>query len=273
MLDPKHHQSGWGTVPWKGLSGQGQSASSHVSYVGWLTDVNLLKCTQSLLNISVHKQSVWNTSASTSWSASRQQTSAVLCSQSSPSQSWGQSKTHSLTSSVWETANQFKKNVCCNWSINNERNTWQRPRTLNTVTPGTIHQYRSDFRSAPLCSCHTNKELSIIYVDNIKPHRKVGWAHDCWTKMRRCPCLPRFIYTQMNKKDVFSALKGYLYLRPHLRAGNGAKIHDFYISRRFCIHQNHASIFLNLYCPKIKEEIVGINYPFFLNLVVTCVDN
>ena len=77
----------------------------------------------------------------------------------------------------------------------------------------------------------------------------------------------------MKKKDVFSVVKGYLYLWPHLCAGNGAKIRDFVISRKFCIHQNHANVFLNLYCPEIKEEVVGINYRLLLNLIVKCVDN
>ena len=77
----------------------------------------------------------------------------------------------------------------------------------------------------------------------------------------------------MNKKDVFSVVKGYLYLWPHLRKGNGAKIHDFVISRKFRIHQNHANVFLNLYCPEIKEEVVGINYRLFLDLIVKYVDD
>ena len=77
----------------------------------------------------------------------------------------------------------------------------------------------------------------------------------------------------MNKKDIFSVVKGYLYLWPHLHAGNGARIRDFVISRKFRIHQNHANVFLNLYCPAIQEEGVGINYCLFLDLIVKCVDD
>ena len=115
--------------------------------------------------ISVKNQSVWNTSAPTSWSGSRQQTSAD--SNCKFSRSCGQS--------AWETANRFKKNVCRNWPTRNDRNTQHGPRTFNTSSGGNFCQYRSDFRSAPLLSCHNKKELSIVNI--IKPHEKAGFTH------------------------------------------------------------------------------------------------
>ena len=65
----------------------------------------------------------------------------------------------------------------------------------------------------------------------------------------------KLLKAAFNNKDVFSVVKGSLYFWPHLHAGNGARICDFVISRRFCIHQNHANIFLNLYYPKLRRRL------------------
>ena len=75
----------------------------------------------------------------------------------------------------------------------------------------------------------------------------------------------------MNERDVFTVVRGYLYLWRHLRYDNSCKIKNFIISRTFRIHQENANIFLNVYCPKIVDEVKGINYRLFLDLIVKCV--
>ena len=37
------------------------------------------------------------------------------------------------------------------------------------------------------------------------------------------------------------------------------------------IHQEHANVFLTVYCPQLKSTLVGINYQMFLDVVVKCV--
>ena len=75
----------------------------------------------------------------------------------------------------------------------------------------------------------------------------------------------------MNERDVISDVKGYLYLWRHLRYDNPCKIKNFIISQPFRIYQEHANIFLNIYCPSIVHEVNGINYRLFLDLIVKCV--
>ena len=62
-----------------------------------------------------------------------------------------------------------------------------------------------------------------------------------------------------------------IYLWKNLRKDNAYKIRNFILSRTFRIHQEHANLFLNLYCPKIVHEVKGINYWLFLDLIVKSV--
>jgi len=121
----------------------------------------------------------------------------------------------------------------------------------------------------PPLSCHFRK--AIDPVNEIKPERKVGVVYSSNTLQRKTQILNRPVYTQMNSRDVSSVIRNYLYLWAHLRQGNAVKIRDFIISRVFRIHQEHANLFLNLHCHAIVDEIKGINYRYFLDLIVKSV--
>ena len=124
-------------------------------------------------------------------------------------------------------------------------------------------------RYTPL-SCHFNKEIDP--VNRIKPQRKIGVVYESTNRLERnTQVLDKPVYTQMNSKDVISVIKGYLYLWKNLRRGNAAMIRDFIISRVFRINQNHANLYLQLHCPAIVDQINGINYRYFLDLIVKSV--
>ena len=103
-----------------------------------------------------------------------------------------------------------------------------------------------------LFSCHNRK--SIDSVNTIKPQRKVGVDYPFTTCKQHSQYLERNIYTCINERDVSSAIKRYLYLWKHLRGRNAYKICNFIISQTFQIHQDHANLFLNLYCPKMLKK-------------------
>ena len=123
--------------------------------------------------------------------------------------------------------------------------------------------------SPTIFSCHNRHTINS--VNRIKPQRKVGAHYAGNTHKRTTQYSDKKIYTRMNERDVISVVKGFLYMWRHLRPDNASRIKNFIISRNFRIHQDHANLFLNMYCPKIVVEVKGINYRFFLDLIVKCV--
>ena len=104
--------------------------------------------------------------------------------------------------------------------------------------------------SYPL-SCHNKTHIN--KVNHIKPEVKSGLMFSAQDP-RNGTFLPRAVYIRMDKRDVYSVIRGYLYLWPHLRKFHGCIIRNFIVSRKFMIHQEHVNIFLSLYCPLIKRK-------------------
>ena len=79
--------------------------------------------------------------------------------------------------------------------------------------------------------------------------------------------LPKVVYTIMNKRDLKTCIRNFLFLWKFLRERNASLISHFVSSRIFRVHQNHVNVFLHLYTLMIVEYVRGINYRLFLDLI------
>ena len=144
----------------------------------------------------------------------------------------------------------------------------------NHYSRNTVHRGRRSFvsenknalrrmnnaqKSANLYSCHNNAIIND--VRECKPSPQISHLHHkSRTVHRSCKRMPNVVFTVMNKRDVNSCIRNFLYLWPHLKEYNVSVLKRFVTSQHSFVHQDHVDLFIHLYTPAIRNELFGINY-------------
>ena len=144
-----------------------------------------------------------------------------------------------------------------------------RSNTEPHISPTTvIRRSKTPVRSNPPRSCHNRSVISS--PNRIKPQRIVGSTHKSLTCVKNCLKMDKVVYTLVNKKDVQTSIRAFLYPWPNLKPGNAPELTHWIVSRTQRITQEHANMFITLYCAPIKNTLVGINYRLMLDVLVKC---